>query len=625
MCGIAGVISPYNKFVQLQRLQQMADTLKHRGPDGEKYWINNDETVGFAHRRLRILDLSENAAQPFHYLHYTIIFNGEIYNYKELKYELSKHNYTFTTSCDTEVIPAAYDFWGADCLHHFDGMFAFALYDEKSKEIFIARDRFGEKPLYYYADFDKGKLKQFIFASEIKAIWEAGVQKEINQTMLLNFITLGYVQNPSDNTETFYKNIVNLPQSHYLIVSAHTNKIAVKKWYELKIQNLKINNENEVIEKFTELFFTSVKRRLRSDVHVGTSLSGGIDSSSILAAIDYFKQNNELSETWSNVAFTAVFPGFEKDEAANSKTIAEHFDIAQFITTPSAADCVNYFEQLMYYQDEPVQSSSVMVQFFVYALAKEKNITVLLDGQGADEILAGYKKYTHWYLQQLLRKNFSEFNHEKKLLVQNRFLETWNWKNYGATFFPAQTKKQLELKAYRIQKNNSFIRKDFLIQNFNKISLQKPVIKNLEDNLYYSTFQFGLAELLRYADRNSMAHSEEVRLPFLNYKLVEFIFSLPSSYKIKNGFTKWILRKAMNNYLPGQIVWQKNKIGYEPPQRQWMQSKPLQEMIMESRRKLVNQNILLKNILQQPVEAKPAHDAYNYDWRYLSAAALFAS
>ena len=625
MCGIAGIISLYENSVQQECLKPMADTLKHRGPEGENYWVNDEETIGFAHRRLRILDLSENANQPFHYLHYTVVFNGEIYNYKELKDELGKYNYTFTTTCDTEVIPAAYDYWGKDCLHHFDGMFAFALYDERRKEIFIARDRFGEKPLYYYADYDGKKLKQFVFASEIKALWAKGFKKKINLTMLLNFITLGYTQNPANASETFYSNVSSLPQSHYISIVLAQNKMEIKKWYALKIHYLSFKNQNAVIEKFADLFIASVNCRLRSDVPVGTSLSGGIDSASVLAAIHSLKQKNNFAGTWSNVAFTAIFPAFEKSEAANSKTVAEYFDMAQFITTPSAKDCAAHFQELMYYHDEPVQSSSVLTQFLVYSLAKEKNITVLLDGQGADEILSGYKKYSQWYLQQLLKKTFSTFRKEKKLLAENNLLEAWNWKNYAAAFFPGLTKKFLEKKAYKAQTNHPYINSNFFRQSINKNSLQKPLIKNLEDNLYYNTFQFGLAELLRYADRNSMAHSREVRLPFLNHKLVEFVFSLPSSYKIKNGFTKWILRKAMSNFLPQAIVWQKNKIGYEPPQQEWMRSKQLQEMIRESRRKLVQQNILAKEILNEPIQALSAHSAGNYDWYYLSAASLFSA
>jgi asparagine synthase (glutamine-hydrolysing) len=623
MCGIAGIISPNPSFVQQPRLQQMADALRHRGPDGEGFWVNNETTVGFAHRRLSIIDLSESGKQPFHYLHYTIIFNGEIYNYVELRNELKQKGYSFHSQTDTEIIPAAYDCWGKDCLNHFDGMFAFALFDEKENEVFVARDRFGEKPLYYYAEYkERGKFEQFLFASEMKALWKAFVPKHLNGTMMLNYLTLGYTQNPLKKTETFYSDILSLPPGHYLSVLPNEGKVRMKKWYEMKNENEKWKWETAQ-ERFSELFFSSVDKRLRSDVNIGTSLSGGIDSSSIIGAIDVLKKNKTVTQQWKNVAFTAIFTDFVKDESKQSKIVAEHFGIKQFTVSPNENDWLKYFDELLYHQEEPLQSSSVITQFMVYKSAKENNITVLLDGQGADEILGGYKKYTHWFLQQLFLTNRKDFFAEKKLLKQNNFLDEWNIKNYAAAIAPAKTSLQLQHRAINQQNKNSFINKDFLQQYQNKDSLQKPVVKNLEDILYYNTFHVGLEELLRYADRNSMAHSCEVRLPFLNHQLVEFIFSLPSSFKIKNGFTKWILRESMNNILPKEIVWQKDKIGYEPPQKQWMENKNIQEKIMAARKKLIHEKVLNKSAEAIDVAAKNAHDANNFDWRFLCAAEIF--
>lgn len=622
MCGIAGIISPDTSLVQQQRLQKMADALQHRGPSGEGFWIDAQKHVGFAHRRLCIIDLSNNAAQPMHYLHYTIIFNGEIYNYVELKEILKKKGYNFYTASDTEIIPAAYDCWGIECLNKFDGMFAFALWDNKEQHVIIARDRFGEKPLYYHADYlQRGKFRQFVFASEIKALWTAGVNKHLNGTMMLNYLTLGFVQNPAKKTETFYSDILSLSQGHYLIVIPKEGRVQMKKWYYRAVsKNIELTEE-AAIEKFRALFLTSVSRRLRSDVSIGTSLSGGIDSSSVVAAIHSLKN---VSQQWKNIGFTAAFPGFEKDELTHSKEVAEHFKIQQCIVAPSADDWIKYFDELMFFQDEPVQSSSVLTQFLVYKLAKETNITVLLDGQGADEYLAGYKKYPHWYLQQLFTADTSEYYREKKLLQQNEFLDEWGWRNYAAALFPDKAAKALEQKAAREQKQQAYINTGFYLQYRSEASLNKPVVNQLDDILYYNTFNFGLSELLRYADRNSMAHSREVRLPFLFHELVEFIFSLPASFKIKNGFTKWILRKSMETHLPSDIVWRKGKTGFEPPQKEWMQNKQVQEMIMESRKKLVEKNVLLPHILNTPVKPAGAHDKENYDWRYLSAAALFA-
>lgn len=619
MCGIAGIISPHSSLVEPRRLQAMATSLAHRGPASEGFWINDEMTVGFAHRRLSILDLSADANQPFHYLHYTLVFNGEIYNYIELKDELRKQGYHFTTTTDTEIIPAAYDCWGEECLQHFDGMFAFALFDDKKKTLFIARDRFGEKPLYYYPVYaERGRFQQVVFASEIKALFAASVPKNLNGTMMLNYLALGYVQNPIKKTATFYNNILCLPPGNCLSIIPSAGKIKMRKWYVPKMNTISIN-ENDAIEQFAFLFVSSVQKRLRSDVPVGTSLSGGLDSSSILAAIH---QQKTKGSQWCNAAFTAGFSGFERDETSYSKEVARAFGIDQYIIQPTAEDWAKHWQQLMYFQDEPVQSSSVLTQYLVYQLAKEKGITVLLDGQGADEVLGGYKKYMHWFLQQLLISNRSLFSKEKKLLRQHRFLEQWNFKNYIAAYYPGQTATRLQKRAFDEVKNHNYLNAEFVLRYANEDTLHKPVIKQLEDLLHYNTFTFGLEELLRYADRNSMAHSREIRLPFLQHELVEFLFSLSSTMKIKDGFTKWILRKSMNDLLPKNIVWRTDKIGYEPPQQQWMQNKNIQEMIMESRKKLVQEKVLSEKILLKKTETKGAHEKDNFDFRYMSAAAI---
>lgn len=357
---------------------------------------------------------------------------------------------------------------------------------------------------------------------------------------------------------------------------------------------------------------------MRSDVLLGTSLSGGLDSSSIVASL----LGNGIDSLHT---FSAVFPGFEQDESKYIKEFKDYYKQTSFdshFITPTAEDWIKDFELLMYHQEEPLQSSSVYTQFSVYKLAKEYGVTVLLDGQGADEILGGYKKYAHWFLQQQLRDNYGGFVREKRLLKQNGFLERWDLKNYAAAYFPEKTAKQLQVNAIKQQKGNPAIDKGFYKRYHNDDTLQKPVVKTLEDILYYNTFINGLQELLRYADRNSMAHSREVRLPFLNHELVEFIFSLPTSFKIKDGFTKWILRKSMETKLPATTAWRKGKIGYEPPQQQWMQQPKAIEMIHESRKKLVDKNILDANVLKTTTQSKAAHDADNFDWRYISAAAI---
>ena len=629
MCGIAGIISPHAALVQQQTLSAMAAVLQHRGPESEGFWINDGINVGFAHRRLSIIDLHNRANQPMHYLHYTIVFNGEIYNYIELKDELKAKGYAFTTGTDTEVIPAAFDYWGINCLQHFDGMFAFALWDEKQQQLILARDRFGEKPLYYYADYaQRGKFERFIFASEMKALWAAGAPKRLNGTMVLNYVTLGYVQNPIKKTATFYNDILSLPPGHYLTIQPREGKVQMKKWYIMdgidrspsKTGNVipTTITENEAIEQFSNLLSTSVKRRLRSDVNIGTCLSGGVDSSTIVAVCNGLKAPHLTHE-----CFTAIFPGFEKDEYVFSKKVSQHFNLKQYIVEVTADDWIDNFKTLMYHQEEPLQSSSVLAQFMVYRLAKQNDITVLLDGQGADEILGGYKKYTPWYLQQLLRSDLAAFKREKKLLQENLFLEGWDVKNYAAAFFPEKTATMLQRRAVKDQSRHSNINPGFLKKFQIVDTLQKPVVNKLDDILYYNTFTQGLQELLRYADRNSMAHSREVRLPFLYHKLVEFIFTLPAHYKIRNGFTKWILRQSMQQQLPADIVWRKDKIGYEPPQQQWMRQPAIQEMVMQARKKLVEENVLDKDVIKKPATAAHAHERGNSDWRYLCTASLF--
>ncbi len=608
------------------------NALQHRGPDGEGLWTNENNTVCLGHRRLAIIDTSDAAAQPFHYLHYTLVFNGEIYNYIELKETLQKHGYTFTTHSDSEVIPAAFDCWGKECLHHFDGMFAFALYNNRDKELWIARDRFGEKPLYYHTIYQqRGQFEQLSFASEMKALWSIGINKELNGTMMLNYLTLGFTQNPIKPTQTFYSNILSLPAGHHLSVQPEKGKVQMKRWYNLSKQ-LSVNSNLKAplgvgagasggvgaIEHFADLYTTSIKRRLRSDVSLGTSLSGGLDSSSIVAGL----LDNKAASLHT---FSAVFPGFEYDESKQIKEFQAHYKQAAFdshFVTPTANDWIKDFELLMYHQEEPLQSASVYTQFAVYKSAKKHGVTVLLDGQGADEILGGYKKYGHWFLQQQLHHGYRGFIREKRLLKEHGFLDKWDIKNYAAAFLPERTAKQLQHKAIIQQKGNPSINREFYEKYHNDDTLQKPVVNTLEDILYYNTFTFGLQELLRYADRNSMAHSREVRLPFLSHELVEFIFSLPTSFKIRDGFTKWILRKSMETKLPVSTTWRTGKIGYEPPQQQWMQQPAAIEMIHESRKKLIAKNILDSNVLETSVQAKAAHDANNFDWRFMSAAVI---
>lgn len=597
----------------------MTAALAHRGPDGEGLWQNEPGNVLLGHRRLSIIDLSDAGQQPMSYLdRYTIIHNGEIYNYVELKEELQKKGYSFRSQTDTEVIAAAYDCWEDECVDYFDGMFAFAIWDEKEKELFAARDRFGEKPFFYYSGNNR-----FVFASEMKALWEAGVEKISNQKMLFNFITIGYTDNPEQPGETFFENIYKLPPATTLTYNTNKNELVLEKYWDIdpEKQNKKIT-DTEAIEQFNHLFTTSVKRRLRSDVAIGTSLSGGLDSSSVVSAINELQTTLRQTQGDKTKTFTAVFPGFEKDESIFSKQVADKFNLQQFTKAVSGDELMNDWDKLCYHQEEPFGSASVYAQYKVYELAKQYDVKVLLDGQGADETLAGYHKYYKWYWQELFRKRKLSGNKELKAAKEIGVQENFGFKNMIAAYFPVFATVMLE-NQYLLKA----IKHEYLTRNFVKLQSKEayyttPDHFTLNGVLYFNTCTHGLEELLRYADRNSMAHGREVRLPFLSHELVEFIFSLPSNYKIRNGWTKWLLRETMKNKLPESIVWRKDKVGFEPPQKTWMQDKQVQEAIHEAKKKLVDEKILIPDVLNKPVIALNSHDTDNYDWRYLSAAAF---
>jgi asparagine synthase (glutamine-hydrolysing) len=609
MCGIAGIVTQNKAYLNEPNLLKMATALSHRGPDGNGTFINTQ--IGLAHTRLSIIDLSQNAAQPMHYLDkYTIVFNGEIYNYKELKHSLQLKGYQFYNESDTEVILAAYDFYKDDCVNYFDGMFAFAIYNNVTNTVFCARDIFGEKPFYYFLN-----KELFAFASEMKALWAIGIDKHTNETMMAQYLCKGSVQLANNKSSTFYDNILSLPPAHAAVYDITTQTLTIKRYYDIDKETTSNISENEATDKINYLLTNSVSKRLRSDVPVGCSLSGGIDSSTIAYLIN--NQNNHQGFK----TFSAVFPGFEKDESELIKTLSKQLNFETNFTTPTANDLISDFEKISYHQEEPVASASVLAQYKVYELAATNNTKVLLDGQGADEAFAGYTKYIHWYLQELLYKNkFSECETQKKLLQQNNIDFNWNFKNYFAAYMPSYAAYALEKKASNKIMHNTIITKDVMnIVTENKaFSIYKPTVTKLNDILYHNCMEQGLEELLRYADRNSMAHGVEVRLPFLNKELVQFVFSLPSHFKINNGFTKSILRKTMQHKIPDAILWNPIKTGFEPPQKTWMVDKTVQDLIHESKKKLVQQKILKPVMLTKKIIATGAHEENNFDWRVLS-------
>ena len=614
MCGIAGILSPDPAKLTPARLKSMTDALAHRGPDGEGQWLDPAGQIGLGHRRLSIIDLSPAGTQPMACLdRYSVIHNGEIYNYIEIREFLQSKGYAFSSRTDTEVIPAAYDFYGPDCVSHFDGMFAFALWDRREKTLFLSRDRFGEKPLFLYQD-----ETQFLFASEMKALWAAGAPKTVNPQMLFNFITIGYTLNPADPAETFYKGITRLPARSWLRYHPLTRQTELRQYWDplLAAEAPTYDKpETEIREEFRALLSASIRRRLRSDVPLGASLSGGLDSSAIVAYILGQPNSPQPFPT-----FSAVFPGFEKDETRFINLVTSHFNLTNYPTTPTADDFVRDLGRLAAQQEEPFQSSSIYAQYRVYSLAAEKGMKALLDGQGADELLAGYPKYFTWYWRELYRNDPKALASELAATEQPGVREQWSWKHRIAAILPDLAGAVQRRNRIAHQRANKDLSRDFV--HTSGISYYDlPPITRLNEVLHYNTLTNGLEELLRYADRNSMAHGVEIRLPFLDHRLAEFLFALPARYKIRNGWTKWLLRVTAECALPPEIVWRKDKTGYEPPQYQWMTEPDLQDLVREAKRSLVEKGILDRTVLQKKIQPMGAHAAENYDWRYLVTAA----
>lgn len=615
MCGIAGIISPSPVADAVAVIRKMTVSLAHRGPDGEAHWINTEGNIVLGHRRLAIIDTSSRGAQPMHYQdRYSIVHNGEIYNYLEIREELRGQGYSFQTESDTEVILAAFDYWGRSCPEHFDGMFAFAIWDARENRLFAARDRFGEKPFYYAYDNQLGAL---YFASEPKALWAAGIRREADEPMWALYLAVGAIGHPTDTGRTYFRNVRQLEPGHlfYFTPGIDPGPVIARYW-QIGPQVADNLSDPEAISRFYASFEQSISRRMRADVTIGTSLSGGIDSSSVLAMIHYQSHRNPH---YHQQAFTARFPGFERDEGEKARLVARQFNIDHFEIYPEAIGFGNSIRSLIQHHEEPVGSASVFAQFKTFQLAAEKGVKVLLDGQGADEILAGYDRYDTWFLQELFsRHQFSRFSKEKKLLQAS-----WNLKQTLASWFPEMAARQLS----KMRKSEALqlagLRRDYFEPLLTAEMMEKPVIRSLNDILDYTTQVNGLSELLRYADRNSMAHGLEVRLPFLEEKLVKAVFKLPAHFKIRDGYRKWILRKSMEDKLPADIVWQRTKIGFEPPQQEWMQQESVIEMIQEGRNKLVSAGILDENILDKKIQPHSAYAADNVAWRHLVAGLLF--
>ena len=598
MCGIVGKINFSNKSVSENELKKMADTIIHRGPDDEGYWINDNNFLGFGHRRLSIIDLSINGRQPMHYQNCTITYNGEIYNYLEIKSNLISKGYRFNTDTDTEVILAAYVEYGQSCVQYFDGMFAFAIWDNTKKLLFGARDRFGEKPYYYYKD-----KNQFSFASEMKALFSIGIPKIPSNSMIYNYLVYDVVENPNDKSETFYENIFQIPPSHIFTLNLD-GEFKLNQYWELDITyNLEINHK-EAIDKFNELFNLSISKRMRSDVELGSSFSGGLDSSSVVSTMINNFPNKKFN------TFTARFNDERYDEGYFINCFKKQYEFISHNTWPNENLIIEELDKIFYHQEEPFGSTSIIAQWEVMKLAKNKKVTVLLDGQGADETIAGYYKYFLPYLHETFKKDKIIFKDELYHLENNLLLNNYLPKTfYLDNYFPKSVRTiSNKIRSYRIKKFAPDLNKDF-INSFRRIPSPFYNFLNLNDSLYFDTLKYGLGKLLRYSDRNAMAFSREVRLPYLSHELVEFVFSLPIQYKMNKGWSKKILRDSMSRSLPKEITWRTDKKGFQAPEN-WLRNKKIKNLINES-----YQNLIREKIIDKPVE--------NKSWQYIMCNKVF--
>lgn len=579
MCGIVGLISKNNNRINSETIQCMNSMIIHRGPDAGDTYIN--ENVGLGHRRLSILDLSENGNQPMYSndKKYVIVFNGEIYNYFELKEELQAQGAIFCNSTDTEVILEAYRIWGTDCTARFNGMWSFALHDIEKNIIFLSRDRFGVKPLYI---FDNDEY--FAFASEIKCITKIfPEQKQVDVVQIARH--LQNIQEDADE-RTFYKNIKNFPKNTNMVYHLDNHTFEKSQYWNFNTNEFKEKwKTNNPYKTFRMLIEDSIKIRLRSDVPVGASLSGGLDSSTIVGIVS--KKYNVKMNTFSSIYTEKNCDEKEFIDAVNefAGTMVNH------IYPDESDDVIEDLKDLIYYHDGPCHTASPYSGYCVYRGVGDK-VTVLLDGQGADELFGGYMSFYYSVIRDYLEKGtfvsrlkavklISEFNTVWPALMgalgEENLVEALGIKGY----------KNYINKYRGINPRENFVRNDLFNDEFMRIdktvkyNIDESISSNLDKELYKYYNYNMLPRILHDVDRNSMKNSLEVRLPFLDYRLVEFAFTLDSKYKIRGSFTKYVMRKSMKRYLPEKVRVRRNKMGFPAPFDKWIRDERYAERIKQ--------------------------------------------
>jgi len=559
VCGFFGIISE-NIDYSNKELDNISKSINHRGPDahnsikkkvGENY-------VYLDHNRLSIIDLSDQGTQPFisEDKNFILVFNGEIYNFQEIRKTLEKKKIKFKTKTDTEVLLNAWIEWREDCLNKFKGMFAFSIVDVKQQKIFLVRDNFGMKPIYFYQN--KGK---FFFASEIICILKLLREKiNLNFDKIYDYLVYG---NHDNTHETFFMNIFQLRPGEILSIDLNSNLIIKKKWWKPKtdlVENISFEKAKEKIKKD---FLESVKKHLISDVKVGIALSGGIDSSAIACATKILDPKKEI-------ILISFLPENKKDnESYWVKKIENHINTKSIKISQSEINLPSTVDEVIELQGEPFGDTTIIAEYLIFKEAKKNNIKVLLMGHGGDEVYVGYDGFPGAIIK----------SHLKNLKIINLLKFCFNWKKRNkATLFSLVKKISNEffsgrIKSYLlnftgIKEKPNWINRDFykkrnisigIKKKFNNYKSNRNLANKQLDNIYYQ----NLPAMLRYADRSSMKNSIECRLPFLNDNLFSYSLKLPENYLVSNkGVTKYIFKESMREIVPNKVLDREDKIGY---------------------------------------------------------------
>ncbi|MEK7550199.1 MAG: asparagine synthase (glutamine-hydrolyzing) [Patescibacteria group bacterium] len=544
MCGIAGKIQFGNKVVEKKDLLLMSQKIIHRGPDDEGLYVSDDKKVGLVNRRLAIIDLSKNGHMPMVYKNkYVITYNGEVYNFQSERRLLEKQGYRFNSNSDTEVILALYDKYGVSCLEHLRGMFAFAIYDKVNNKVFIARDRLGKKPVKYYLSSEV-----FIFASELKAILtQDEVKKEPDYEAIGNYLTFGYVPSPL----TGFVGIKKLEPGHYLIIDLKNPKLKKEKYWKPNFSKKLSLSENDWKEKILTTLEESTKLRMISDVPIGVFLSGGVDSSAVTAMMA--KNSNTPVKT-----FTIGFKEKSHDERGYAKKISEMYqtDHTEFMVEPES---IEILPKLIRQFEEPYANSSFIISYLVAKAARQK-VTVILNGDGGDENFAGYDSRMVRLNRDVSADRFGPLLNTiglqlAKLLGKNQIIK-----------FLEKRKTPL---ADRYLSYNCYFDGDIQSHILVRNKFDESGASDLRDRaLYYDLTQYFPDDLLAKSDLSNMLVSLEGRSPFADHKMVELACQIPFDLKYKNGITKYILKKSLEDIVPKENMYRQKK-GFSIPLGNW--------------------------------------------------------